>query len=594
MQELEYPFQAQLLIRKRKMLKKQLLEKGSFIEKKIAVLGGSTTHDIIDILELFLLNQGIRASFYESEYAQYWNDVMFDNPELRRFQPDVIFIHTSNRNIFCWPEASDSKDQVYKKEENLFEHFSQMWKRLESVYHCPIIQNNFEYPFFRIQGNRDAYDYRGRVHFVTKMNLLFADYASEHDGFYINDINYLSADFGLEKWADPSFWYMYKYALSFDAIPSLAFNVSNIIKSIYGKNKKALALDLDNTLWGGIVGDDGPENLEIGQETALGQAYSEFQYYLKELNQYGVLLSIISKNQPENADAGLSLPQMVLKKDDFVSIKANWEPKSVNLSHLAQEISLLPESFVFVDDNPAEREIVRQQYPSSGIPVLKKVEEYISAIDKSGFFEVTTLSGDDLKRTEMYSQNLRREQHKELFADYSEYLKSLDMIAEIHPFDKAVLSRVTQLTNKSNQFNLTTKRYSQEEMEAISLDNRYITIYGSLKDCFGDNGIVAVTIGEIKGEEVDIILWLMSCRVLKRDMEKAMMDMLAHEAVKRKLTKINGFYYPTAKNGMVRSFYGELGYIKEWEDANGNAKWVLDISQGYQNRNTIISINQEE
>ncbi len=594
MQELDYPFQAQHLMRKRKMLKKQLLERGPFIDKKIAVLGGSTTHDVVEMLELFLLNQGIQPSFYESEYAQYWNDVMFDNPVLLNFHPDLVYIHTSNRNIFCWPEASDSKEQVETKINAIYNHFLKMWERIESNCSCPIIQNNFEYPLFRVQGNRDASDYRGRVHFVTRLNLLFADYASEHSYFYINDINYQSANFGLEKWADLSYWYMYKYALSFEAIPSLAFNISNIIKSIYGKNKKAMALDLDNTLWGGIVGDDGPDNLEIGQETPLGQAYSEFQTYLKELNQFGVLLSIISKNQPENANAGLSLPQMILKKKDFVSIKTNWDPKSVNLSHLAQEISLLPESFVFVDDNPAEREIIRQQHPLTGIPIMDSVEKYISAIDKSGFFEVTTLSNDDLNRAEMYSQNLLREQYQDSFVDYSEYLRSLDMFAEIHPFEKKVLSRVTQLTNKSNQFNLTTKRYSQEEIEDISHDNRYITLYGSLKDCFGDNGIVAVTVGEIKGQELDIILWLMSCRVLKREMEKAMMDMLVHEAIEKKIIKINGFYYPTAKNEMVRSFFGEMGFAKEWEDTKGNAKWELDISHGYNNQNSIIKINQEK
>ena len=200
---------------------------------------------------------------------------------------------------------------------------------------------------------------------------------------YINDINYQSADFGLERWYDPFTWYMYKYALSLEAIPTLAFNLANIIKSIYGKNKKAIALDLDNTLWGGVVGDDGVEGIQIGHETSTGQIYEEFQAYLKKIQSTGVLLNIIFKNEEENAEAGLNHPGMLLKPDDFISIKANWEPKNKNLVTMAQELSLGVGSFVFVDDNPAEREIIRQHIAGVGIPELEKPEQYIVIILKN-------------------------------------------------------------------------------------------------------------------------------------------------------------------------------------------------------------------
>ncbi len=492
----------------------------SCVKEWIAILGGSTTHDIKEMLELFLLYQGIRPVFFESEYAQYWQDAMFGNDELRSFKPDIIYIHTSNRNIQQWPEPDMTEKEIEVLLQKQYEHFLLMWNRLEQHYRCPIIQNNFEYPFFRLMGNQDASNIHGRVNFVTRLNMKFYEYAQSHEQFFINDINYQSADYGLEKWSDPLYWHMYKYSLCFDAIPTLSFNIANIIKSIYGKNKKALALDLDNTLWGGIVGDDGVENLELGQETSMGQVYSEFQSYLKALHKQGILLNIVSKNEYTNAIAGLRHPQMVLKEQDFIVIKANWEPKSMNLIQMAQELTLLPESFVFVDDNSAEREIIRQQVAGTAVPELTEPEHYIHDIDRAGYFEMTTFSKDDLKRNEMYKENLERVQLQNSFSSYEEYLHSLNMEAAIKPFEAIYMSRIAQLTNKSNQFNLTTKRYTQEEIEQTALDtDNYITLYGKLADCFGDNGVVSVVIGKITENKVDIILWLMSCRVLKRDME---------------------------------------------------------------------------
>ena len=200
----------------------------------------------------------------------------------------------------------------------------------------------------------------GKVNFLTRLNMMFYDYADSHENFYICDINYISADYGLAEWSDPFFYHMYKYALNVNAIPYLAFNVANIIKSVFGKNKKGLVLDLDNTLWGGVIGDDGVENIALGQEVAEGQIYSEFQNYVKEQTQLGVILNIDSKNDPENAKAGIEHPDSAFCMEDFIEIKANWEPKDQNFREIAEDLNLLPESLVFVDDNPAERSIVEQ------------------------------------------------------------------------------------------------------------------------------------------------------------------------------------------------------------------------------------------
>lgn len=596
MKELEYPFDAEGVLKKKKSLKKQLLadETTKFIDKKIAILGGETTQNIKIMLELFLLNYGIKPQFYESEYNQYYEDGMFPNPELEEFSPDLIYVCTCIRNIVNFPLASDGKDMVDAKRQNAIDKFYGLWGSLEEKYHCPIIQNNFEYPFFRLMGNKDASDYHGRVNFVTMLNCAFYDYAQTHDNFFICDVNYISASYGLDKWSDPYYWHMYKYAVAVPAIPYLSFNVANIIKSIYGKNKKAFNLDLDNTLWGGIVGDDGADNIEIGQETSLAQTYSEFQEYIKLHKQIGVLLTVNSKNDEQNAVSGFERPDSVLKMDDFISFKANWNPKSMNLSETANEMTLLPESFVFVDDNPAERAIIEGELPGVAIPAIDGVEHYIQTIDKSGFFEVTNLSSDDLKRNEMYQENAKRAKMQSSFANYEDYLKSLEMKGEIQSFIPMYMSRIAQLTNKSNQFNLTTKRYSQSDIEEVAADPNRITLYGKLGDKFGDNGVVSIVIGRIDGadkDELHMELWLMSCRVLKRDMEFAMMDELVEKAKNAGIKKLVGYYYPTAKNAMVKDFYGLQGFKKVSEDADGNTVWEFEITDDYENKQHVIDVN---
>ncbi len=601
MRELEYPFDSEYILKKSKKIKRELLEQNadtSFLSKKIAVLGGSTTHDILRILDLFLIKEGIKAEFYESEYGQYWQDAMFDNPSLQEFAPDIIFIHTSNRNISVYPTLSDTTEEVEAALQEQFTHFTAMWDKLREAYQCPIIQNNFEYPFYRVMGNKEASDIHGRNYYVNRLNLLFSEYAQKNENFYIHDLHYISAAYGVEKWADPFYWHMYKYALNMQAIPEFAFNLSHIIKSIFGKNKKSLVLDLDNTLWGGIVGDDGVEQLEIGQETSMGQVFSEFQSYIKAHKDLGIMLNVNSKNEQENALAGLNHPDGVLKPGDFVLIKANWEPKSKNLLEIASELEILPESLVFVDDNPAEREIIRQQVSGAAVPEITVAgsenltpERYIQIIDKNGYFEVTGFSEDDQKRNEMYKANVIRKQQAGTYENMYEYLQSLDMTGTIKGFEPVYMARIAQLTNKSNQFNLTTKRLTQSEIEQITADSGYITLYGKLVDKFGDNGVVSVVIGRKEADILHLELWLMSCRVLKRDMEYAMMDTVVEECRKCGISTIRGYYYPTAKNAMVKDFYQLQGFKKMEEDEEGNTAWEFILPADYEYKNKVIKVN---
>lgn len=589
----EYPIDAKQLRMKKRQIRKSLLANGDKrIRVRIAVLGGSTTNEVVDQIELFLLQYGIEGIFYQSEYGQYWQDAMFDNQELTQFHPEVIYIHTNWRNITAFPSVEDSKEAIEEMLEAEYQRFESMWVELDRKYHCPIIQNNFDRSNYRLMGNRDIWDVHGRSNYISRLNQRFYAYAASKENFYINDLDFISADYGLSQWSSAVHWYMYKYAMNIDAIPYVANSVATLVKSLYGKNKKAIVLDLDNTLWGGVVGDDGVEGIAIGPEVPYGQVYAEFQSYCKALKQIGVVLAVDSKNDEANALAGLNHPSGVLRPDDFVCIKANWEPKDRNIQTIAAELTLGVDSFVFVDDNPAEREIVSHNIPGIAVPNVDKVEDFISAIDHSGYFEVTTLSADDIRKTEMYHAKAQAAQAIAGFSDYGEYLDSLQMKALICRFEPMYVQRIAQLTNKSNQFNLTTLRCTEDDIRAMSENTHFICLYGKLRDKFADNGLVTVIAGEQIEKCLHMRLWLMSCRVLKRGLEDAMMNTLVEEAKGRGIEKIAGYYYPTAKNSMVKDFYHLMGFEKKSIGTDGNITWELDV-QTYQPKQLHMEITRE-
>ncbi|ETT12269.1 NLI interacting factor-like phosphatase [Fusobacterium sp. CM21] len=587
----EYPLDYEYILRKRKSIKKSLLENKSFIEKKIAILGGSTTSEIKNVLELFLLNENIKPIFFESEYNKFYEDALFSK-ELENFFPEIVYIHTNYHNITFFPSIENTEDEVKDLLEKEYDKFKLIWKSLEEKFNCIVIQNNFDFPKERIMGNYDRISNNGRINFIDSLNRKFIEYAKNNNKFYINDINYLSAQIGLEKWENSLLWYSYKYAISYEAIPRLCKSISNIIKAIYGKNKKCIVLDLDNTLWGGVIGDDGLNGIKIGTETAIGEAYTGFQKYIKDIKKLGITLAIASKNEEEIAKEGLNLKEMILRENDFFSIKANWNPKTENIKDIANEINIGLDSIIFLDDNPVEREIVRKQLPEVEVPEIgNDVLKYINYIDQNGFFEIVSFSKEDLERTKYYEDNKEREKAKSYFKDYDEFLKSLEMKAEINFAKPIYFDRITQLINKTNQFNLTTKRYTLAEVENIASSKDRMLIYGRLKDKFGDNGLITIIIGSIKNNEFHIDLWLMSCRVLKREMENAMLDFLVEYCKKNSIKKIYGYYYKTPKNNMVKDFYKEMGF-KNLLLNNEKSEWVLEVDEISDIKNKVIEIGE--
>jgi len=586
---LEYPFDADFILRKKKAIRRELLLDHPTKEIKIAILGGSTTDEIKNILDLFLIKNGFLPEFYQSEYNKFYEDAVFENAELQAFKPDIILLHTSEVNITQYPKISDSPEDVEDLISSEIRKYKAIWSAL-AQYNCAIIQNNFDLPINRSLGNLDCYDVHGKTYFINRLNLEFSNSAMQIANLYLNDINYLSASLGINNWFDRNLWHSAKYAISFSCIPEFAHQVSIIINSIFGNSKKCLVLDLDNTCWGGIIGDDGLDGICLGNETPQGESFMYFQKYVKELKDRGVILAVSSKNEYNLAKEGFSHPDSVLKFDDFTTFKANWEPKSENIKNIATEINIGLDSLVFIDDNSVEREIVSSQLPSVAVPnVGNDVFNFVNHIDKNGFFEITALSKDDLNRNKSYKDNQVRIEQQSLFTNYDDFLKSLNMSAEIKSFSPLYLDRITQLINKTNQFNLTTKRYTIGEIEAVASDPKYIKIYGKLADKFGDNGLISILVGKIEDSSCHIDLWLMSCRVLKRNMEHAMLDSLVEACLQNGVSSITGYYYRTAKNNMVANFYENMGFalIKQNDE---DSIWELQL-ENYKHKNNIILLN---
>jgi len=581
-------------IKNKKKRKRELLEHDrQWTDKKIAILNGSSPGEIPDFLEIFLLENDIRPTFYVGDYNRYYEEALFSS-ELVEFKPDIVYIHTTNYNIEAFADMNDSKEIAQEKLDAEFDRWIQIWKSCQSRLSCVVIQNNFDLPHTRPIGNLDGVDFRGRVWFIRELNKKMVKYAEENSGFYIQDIEYLSACEGLSVWHNPTYMHLYKYAVSLESMPVLAKNLAAMIISLLGKRKKCLVLDLDNTLWGGVVGDIGAENIKIGAETAEGEAFSDFQKYVKQLSKTGVLLCVASKNEEEAAKSGFNADGMVLSLDDFICFYANWEPKSESLKKMAEEMNLGLDSFVFVDDNPAERELVKQYLPMVSVIDADKPEDFITALDKSGYFEPVALSDEDLKRTGLYAENKMRSKGVSEFSDYKDYLSSLEMSAEIGSVSDKNKERVTQLIGKTNQFNLTAWRLTEEDVTAVSNDNSWVTMCGRLSDKFGDNGLVTVILGKQANDTLFIKLWIMSCRVFSRHLEYAMFDRLIEICKQKGVKIIRGEYILTTKNKPVENLYKELGFDLVSSEEKTGTVWEYCVNDGYTCKNTVISVSLKD
>ena len=552
-------------------------------------MGGSTTQEVAAWIELFLLERGIRPIIHQSEYNRDFEDTVVDSRELAAFVPDILDLHLSTTNLALSRQVIGSEEEFERAIGERMEHFRRVWQSVWSVRPCLIVQNTFEPPALRPLGHLDASSCNGQTRFARRLNEELAREARAESRLVLHDAASLPATSSVANWFAPDRWASYKMPTSLEADVVIGHSVASLIAAAFGRSRKCLVLDLDNTLWGGVIGDDGPERIVVGRETPRGEAFTAFQEYCKALRERGVILAVCSKNEDATARLGFAHPDSVLQLSDISAFRANWEPKPDNIRSIAQELNIGLDSVVFVDDNPAERLLVAGQLPMVAVPnVGSEVSRFAPILDSARYFEAITISREDLERTRKYAENADRAATVQKFANYGEYLDSLHMVAEIDAFSDTYLDRIAQLTNKTNQFNLTTRRYTKAEIAELASDQQYVTLYGRLVDTFGDNGLVSVIIGRREGSELHIDLWLMSCRVLKRGMEAAMLDALVARAQELGCVSLIGKFIPTDRNGMVAAHYEILGFDRAGQDAAKHPLWALDISGTCAPRNLHI------
>lgn len=564
--------------------------------RKIAIVGQGTFYPLNRFIKHYLYFNHISSSWFMGDYDNYVQEITDDKSSLYEFNPDVLVFFPA---ITRCKYTGDLTDPLNKKEEAAKQHVQELVSLIHTFKansDAEIIVCNFALP-----GGFDIGSYRstnaGTQWAFTKLvnQELGAQCKSQ---FSLCDIEFLSCLYGTQKAWDARQWYENKQIFAPDFQPYIARELAHTITLVRSASKKVVVLDLDNTLWGGVIGDDGLEGIEIGTTSARGEAFRDFQLYIKSLKERGFLLAVCSKNDEEKAlEPFEKHPDMILRADDFVSFKANWGPKSDNIQEISDELKLGLDSFVFVDDNPAEIEIVNQFLPDvSTISVGTDPAHFTQKLQDSRFFEVKSVTAEDKKRTRYYREETSRNALKTSVTDMGKYRKSLKMQATISSFNKLDLPRITQLIGKTNQFNLTTKRRTEAEVKTLIEDESYDGFTIRLADKFGDYGLISVVIGKFYSTKktIDIDTWLMSCRVLEREVEFEAVNEIVKRARNLGAEKVRGYYFPTPRNNMVREHYGRCGF--NLIDETSEKKVFELIVEEYQNRSTAIKtgINHAE
>jgi FkbH-like protein len=411
---------------------------------------------------------------------------------------------------------------------------------------------------------------------------------------YLFDVAAIAERVGTDQWFDAVQWNAYKLPFSGEFNLIYADALGRLLGSVLGKAKKCLVLDLDNTVWGGVIGDDGIVGIQIGQGSATGEAFLSIQQLALELKNRGIILAVCSKNNDETARSGFrENPDMLLKESDIAVFQANWTDKATNLEAIAETLNIGVDSLVLLDDNPAERAQVRAALPSVGVPELPDDPALFPLfLTSAGYFEATSFSDDDKLRAESYASNAQRSQVKARSRDLGDYLISLKMELESRPFDANGLDRITQLINKTNQFNLTTKRATISEIENLIANENFYTLQVRLKDSFGDMGMIGVVIISQRSTQWVIEQWLMSCRVLGRKVEEAMLSLVIADARKKGIKSIYGSFIPTSKNNMVKDHYINLGFELIEELESGERSFIMQVS-AYEHTELPMLINHQ-
>jgi FkbH-like protein len=564
------------LIKLRRFLPGDASDAASGRVVRLAILGGPTTIQLRQLIELFLAGEGIAAEIYEAEYGLFRQEILTAGSGLDNFGPEIVFLATGARDVTRVPPIDVDAVAVQQFAETELADWLQLWETAQSRWNATLIQNNFEPSPERVFGHYTLRHPAARENYLIRLNGMLAEAAPGY--VVLHDLYSLAAEAGAETWFDPRFYHEFKMPCGAECLPGYAHSVVSLLRSILGRSKKVLALDLDNTLWGGVVGDVGPGGIKFGQGSGEGEAFLEFQRYAKELSRRGIVLAVCSKNDPEKAKEPFEKrADMVLRLSDISAFVANWNNKADNLRAIADRLELGLDSIVFVDDNPAERALVRRFVPQVAVPDLPEDPSgYIAAVARHRYFETTSFTREDSARGRYYLENSRRKELAAGAPDLQAFLTSLRMKMQVEPINDLNIERSTQLINKSNQFNLTTRRYTLAEIRAIVDSPEWRTRTFSLRDELGDNGLISVILLRKQGDALAIDTWIMSCRVLQRGVEQFARNELVDLCRAEGCGQVLGTYTPTAKNSLVVDHYAKLGFSPAGSDG-AETFWELRV-----------------
>ena len=553
---------------------------------RLALLGSSTLTHLKPAIRVGALRRGFHVDIFEGPYGMYHQLLADRSSDLYAFQPDVVLISLDAHHITAGETASAEK---------MLDRMRVCWRLAKQQLGAAVIQQS-ALPIFRPLLGNNEHRHRSSPHSILQM--LNEQLRAEADkaGIHLLAIDTLIQTDGVASWFDPAVWHRAKQEIQVKQSPLYGDHVARILASMRGLSYKCMVLDLDNTLWGGVVGDDGVAGICLGQGHALGEAFVSFQRYLKAMARRGVILAVCSKNDLIKAQSAFEEhPEMLLHKSDIACFVANWTDKASNIRAIAETLNIGMDSLVFVDDNPFERNLVRRELPMVAVPELPEDPAlFETTLADAGYFEALSITAEDLSRAKLYADNASRAQAQCASTDISSYLQSLGMTLFWSSFEELSLARVVQLINKSNQFNLTTRRYTHEEVARMVSDPAILTLQLRLTDAFGDNGIIGIVIARLADRgELEIDTWLMSCRVLGRQVEEATLNLLVTRARELGVRRLVGFYFPTRKNGMVEDHYSRLGFTRTSGKEEPNSSWVLPIAE-YTPRDTFVNLVESE
>jgi len=549
---------------------------------KLAILGSSTLSHLSAGIRIGAARRGFRIEIFEGAYSMYRQEVAGLSSELNAFQPDIVLLAFDAHHLL----SGDAPGVEHALETMQF-----CWRMIRQNFQALIIQQTVLPVLQPLVGNNEHTYKQSPFTILQNINQELRSRATD-EGVHLLSVDALAQADGVAQWFEPALWHRSKQEVHPRVSPLYGDHVARIIAATRGLSSKCLVLDLDNTLWGGVIGDDGLHGIVLGQGHALGEAFASFQKHVKALAGRGIILAVCSKNEDVNArSAFTSHPEMVLCIADIGCFVANWQDKASNLRSIAATLNIGLDSLVFVDDNPFERNLIRRELPMVAVPEMPEDPAlYERTLAAAGYFETLGITREDSERTKLYADNINRERAKAETTDIASYLRSLNMVLESSPFDLVGLTRITQLINKSNQFNLTTRRYTEDEVAQLIGDPAALTLQIRLRDTYGDNGMIAVVIGKIAGPcTLELDTWLMSCRVLGRQVEEATLNLIVEGARALGIEDLRGAYRPTAKNGIVRDHYKQLGFRRTSTADEPETAWLLPID-GYVPRSVFMKV----